>query len=252
MVYGIWLSADAILAQQYRQDVIANNLANVDTPGFKPDRVAFVERLNESMIAGSPTARHPVLDGSTGGVFGMPVYTDFSQGGIVPSDNPLDTAIQGDGFLSVHTPDGVRYTRDGRLVMDEGGVLRHEASGGAVVDLQGRPIVVDAFSGEAIKIDRAGRVTQDGNLIGALALVDFEDRQDLEKVGQNLYRADGARPIDAAGQVRQFAYEASGADPTATLVEMIAATRAYEMSATLVSMQDESLGRLVNDVGRIG
>lgn len=253
MVYGLWLSADGLTAQQYRQDVIANNLANVDTPGFKPDRVAFAERMVESQSRNALGTRHDVLDAGTGGLFELPAYTDFEQpGGIVSSNNPLDIAIRDNGFLTVQTPDGPRYTRDGRLVMDADGTLRHGASNGLVVDSDGRPIALDPSSKQPIKIAASGRVSQGAAVAGTLALVDFDDRQLLEKVGENLFAGDRATPIVASVQVKQHAYESSGVEPAKTLVDMIAATRAYQMNATMITMQDQSLGRLVNDVGRIG
>jgi len=253
MVYGLWLSADGLTTQQYRQDVIANNLANVDTPGFKPDRVAFAERLVESQTRNAIGARHGVLDAGTGGLFELPAYTDFEQeSSIVSSSSPLDIAIRENGFLTVQTPQGPRYTRDGRLVMDRDGTLRHGASNGLVVDPSGRPIALDPTSNEKIKIDSTGRIKQGNSTVGVLALVDFDDRQKLEKVGENLFAGDRALRIDADVEVKQFAYEASGVEPAKTLVDMIAATRAYQMNATLITMQDQSLGRLVNDVGRIG
>ena len=252
MVYGLYLSADGLLAQQYRQDVIANNLANVDTPGFKADRVAFAERLSESMLRQSPGTSLPALDPGTGGLFGTPVYTDYAQGNIIPSNNPFDLAIVENGFLTVQTPDGPRYSRDGRLVADKDGTLRHAASGGAVLDLRGQPIVIDPSAKGLVKIDQIGRITQGDTTIGKLGLVDFADRQALEKVGQNLYDAQGTQQIAATGEIRQRAYEASGVEPAAAMVDMISASRAYEMNVSLISMQDESLGRAVNEVGRIG
>lgn len=252
MVYGLYLSADGLLAQQYRQDVIANNLANVDTPGFKADRVAFAERLNGSMLRLSLSTQLPTLDASTGGLFGTPAYTDYAQGSIIPSDNPFDLAILDHGFLTVQTPEGDRYTRDGRLLADKDGTLRHIASGGAVLDVRGRPIAIDPSAKGLVKIDELGRVSQGDTIIGRLGLVDFEDRQALEKAGQNLYDAQGARQIVATGQIKQGAYEASGVEPATALVDMISAARAYEMNVSLISMQDETLGRAVNEVGRIG
>ncbi|MFQ5429666.1 MAG: flagellar hook-basal body protein [Phycisphaerae bacterium] len=253
MVYGLWLSADGLLGQQYRQDVIANNLANVDTPGFRPDRVAFAERLTESISRVSVRTRHPVLDAATGGLFETPVYTDFSvQANLIASSSPFDVAILDGGFLTVQTADGPRYTLDGRLTMDRDGTLRHAASGGAVVDARGKPILLDPAAAGDTRIDASGRVFQGDTRVGELALVGFEDRQRLEKVGRNLYDGQHANLIRSQGSVRQFAYEASAVDAAATLVDMMAATRAYEMNASMITMQDESLGRLVNDVGRIG
>jgi flagellar basal-body rod protein FlgF len=252
MIYGLWQSAGGLQAQEYRQAIIAQNLANTDTPGYRADRVAFVERLNASQARGSARGRNPVLDGMTGGVMESELYTDFScrDSALISSDNSLDVAVAGNGFLSVRTPEGIRYTRDGRLTLDRSGTLVQANSGAPVVDAQGQTIALDPQNVKAIKIDGTGVVRQGDNVAGRLNLVDFADRQALDKVGQNQYAAGQAQPIAATGTVRQFAYEGSNVDPAQTLVEMISAARAYEMNARMISMQDETLGRAVTEVGR--
>ncbi len=252
MVYGLWQSAAGLQAQQYRQAVITNNLANTDTPGFKPDRVAFIDRLSAARNGGPMSASHPTLDPLTGGIFSLPVYTDFRPGSFDPTQNPLDVAIAGDGFLTVRTPDGVRYTRDGRMIANADGALIHVGSGGAVLDADGTPLVLDPNSTEKVLIDTEGRIKQGQTEVGRLALVDFENKADLKKDGGNLFAANGARPVAANAEIRQGYVEMSGAEATTTLVDMIAATRAYEINAAVLSMQDDTLGRLVNEVGRLG
>jgi flagellar basal body rod protein FlgG len=251
MVYGLWQSAAGLQAQEYRQAIITNNLANADTPGFKADRIAFQERLNAATAGGDLRARLPALDSMTGGLFETPVYTDFSQGSVIPSNDPLEVAVDGKGLLMVGTKDGVRYTRDGRMLMNKDGGLVHAASGAAMLDAEGQPMVLDRAAAEPVRIDSTGQVRQGDRLVGRLGLVDFADQRRLEKVGENLYAAEGVRPVEAQGRVRQFAYEASGVDPVTSLVEMIAATRVYEANARLISLQDESLGRAVTELGRI-
>lgn len=252
MVNGLWLSADGLIAQQYRQDVIANNLANVNTPGFKPDRVAFAERLNEAALRGATGASEPALGRSTGGLFAQPAYTDFSGGSLVPTDNKLDIALVGDGFFTVQTAEGVFHTRDGSLTTDTDGTIRQTASGGALLGVQGQPLQIDIASREPVSIDSTGRVRQGTDVVGDIAVVDFLDRRALDKVGENLFSGDRTVSFDVRGRIRQGFIEASGVDPSTTLVDMIAASRAYELGASLISMQDQTLGRAVNDVGRIG
>jgi flagellar basal-body rod protein FlgF len=161
-------------------------------------------------------------------------------------------AVVGDGFLSVQTKDGVRYTRDGRLIMNVDGTLVHASSGNPVLSADGQSIVLDTASQAPIKIDEAGQVLQGERPAGRLALVDFADRRQIEKVGQNLYSADGQKPIESRGNIRQSAYEASSVEPASVLVDLISASRAYEANARLISLQDESLGRVVNELGRVG
>jgi flagellar basal-body rod protein FlgF len=252
MVYGLWQSAAGLQVQEYRQAIIANNLANAETPGFKADRIAFQERLNAATARGDLRARNPVLDAMTGGLFETQVYTNFAQGNIIPTTNPLDLAINGDGFLAVQTKDGPRYTRDGRLAMAVDGTLIHAASGRPVLSSEGQPITVDPASQTAISIDSSGRVSQGDRVAGTLALVDFADRGQLEKTGQTLFAANGQKSIEAGGSIKQAAYEASSVEPVAALVDLISASRAYEANARLVSLQDESLGRVVNELGRVG
>ena len=133
MVYGLWQSAAGLQVQEYRQAIVTNNLANADTPGFKADRIAFQERLNAATAHGDMRSRNPVTDRMTGGLFATPVYTDFAQGSFISSNNPMDVAVDGDGFFTVQTKDGPQYTRDGRFSMNTDGALIHSASGGAVL-----------------------------------------------------------------------------------------------------------------------
>lgn len=252
MVYGLWQSAAGMQVQEFRQAVVSNNLANVDTPGFKQDRITFQERLSASVASGLPRTRHHVLDALPGGVFESPVYTDFSQSNLQTAQGPLDVAIEGDGFLVVRTPQGNRYTRDGRMTLDTGGRLLHQAGGAPVMDAKGRPIILDVNALDRVKIDPQGHVFQGELLVGELALVDFHDREALVKEGANLWSAGTQRPQPAGGALRQNAIESSGVDPVSSLVEMIEATRVYQMNANLLTLQDESLSRVVNDVGRIG
>jgi len=252
MIYGLWQSAAGLQAQEYRQAIIANNLANAETPGFKADRVAFQERLNAAVTGGDLRVSHPVLDAMTGGLYETPVYTDFAQGSLVPSNNDLDVGLDGEGFLVVQTPDGARYTRDGRMMMNAGGMLVHAVSGAAVLDGEGQPIFLDPSIKGRINIDESGRISQGRIPAGRLGMVDFPDTRKLEKVGQDLFAADGIRPVEARPAVKQNAYEASGVEPITALVEMIAAGRAYESNARMISLQDESLGRMVSELGRIG
>ncbi|QDV89042.1 Flagellar basal-body rod protein FlgG [Phycisphaerae bacterium RAS2] len=252
MVQGLWQSAGGMLAQDYRQTLLANNLANAETPGFKPQRVGFMERLNAARARGDlPSLQGPWAN-LTGGVFETQIYTDFTEGPIAPSESPFDVAIRGEGFLSVQTADGPRYTRDGRMVMDQGGMLRHVASNAPVLSTEGRPIVVNPLSTDKARIDATGRVWQGENIAGRLDVVEFADRQGLVAQGENLFEAGGQSARSSRAEVVSRAYEASSVQPTAALVEMIAASRAYQMNATMISMQDQSLGRVVNDLGRIG
>ncbi|MCK6456876.1 MAG: flagellar hook-basal body protein [Phycisphaerae bacterium] len=252
MIYGIWHSAAGMQVQEYRQAVIANNLANVDTPAYKPDVVAIVERPVASATGAIPGARHPILDRLTGGLFETPTRTDFSAGAIEPTHNALDLAIIEDGFFRVETVDGPRLTRDGRLTVRDDGTLVTVAAGLPILDRAGQSIRVNARDASAVRIDDAGTVRQGAAVLGRLDLVGVADPQQLTKVGRNLFDSGTQRLDPAGGVIRSNAVEQSAASPVTSLVQMIAASRAYELNATMISMQDATLQRVVNDLGRLG
>lgn len=255
MTHGLWLSAAGLQAQQARQDVLANNLANVETAGFKPDRVMFRERLVAAQSDGVPgdaeRLGHALLDRMTGGLAITPIRTDFSQGNLVTTQNELDLAIDGKGFFAVRSGDGVRYTRNGRLSLRADGTLVTSSGGLEVLDQAAQPIRLDPASAGRISVNPRGQVRQAGALVADLQIVDFANTEILQKTGRNLFDAGGARAVAAVADVRQFAYEGSGAESMTTLVQMIEATRAYQLNATMITLQDQTLGRAVNDVGRL-
>lgn len=251
MIYGIYHSAAGLQIQEYRQSLIANNLANAETPGFKPDMAAIVERSPEALDGTNAKARHRVLDRMTGGLFEMPVHTDFTDGPLEVTNNPLDVAIVGGGFLRVATPEGERYTRDGRLTIDAQGSLVNASNGLAILGDNGTPIRVDPSARAEVTIHDDGTVRQGEVDVGRIALVDFDDRSRLTKQGRNLYAADDLTTRPATGAIRSGAVEQSAVDPVNSLVQMMAASRAYEMNAALISLQDQTLNRVVNDLGRL-
>lgn len=250
MVYGLWQSAAGLQVQDYRQTVLANNLANADTTAFKADRVSFIERLNAARTKGGPSASE--LGGMTGGLLEAPLFTDFSQASLVPSESKFDLAIQGEGFFKVQTKDGVRVTRDGQTLLNKDGMLVHASTGGAMLDVSNRPIYLNPTQLSKMKVDTNGVIRQGESIAGQLALVEFDDPQKLQKEGKNLFSTDGARATRARGEVRQNYTEGSGVEPVTELVDLMAASRAYQLNATMISLQDESLGRVVNQLGRIG
>jgi len=253
MVYGLWLSAAGLQANQYRQDVIANNLANVETVGFKRDLAVFTERAVASREAlGDPTMSDPTLDRMSGGTFVAPTYTCFEQGSIVPTDRPLDAALQGEGFFTVRDAAGVRYTRDGRFAVDAQGNLVTVSGERPVLNDAGQPIQVPPEQIGNVRLAQDGTVLAGGSPVGRLGIVDFADRTALRKTGSNLLEAAaGAQARPASASVLAGAVEASTVDPTTTMVGMIEAARAYQMNATMISMQDTMLGRAANDIAKL-
>ncbi len=251
MIYGLYLSAGGLQVNEYRQDLLANNIANAGTTGFKRQLSIVSERMTEARENGPPSAQHQLFDRLTGGSGVRPTYTDFAQGSLEITDNPLDVAIVGEGFLRVIADGAERYTRDGRLTIDATGRLM--TSGGHLVPGEnGKPITIDLRNPTAPRIGSDGTVTQGDARLGRIGLVAFRDPAALTPSGKNLYQAHGQAPQPADVSLRVGAIEASNVDPVAAMVDMMQVTRTYELNATMISLQDGMLGRTVNDLGRIG
>jgi flagellar basal-body rod protein FlgF len=245
MIYGLYHSAAGMLASEYRQNVIANNLANADTVGFKRDVPTFAERLTavEEGLRDGPSAAD--LAGISGGLALGGTYTDHSVGPLMQTGNPTDVALEGPGFLTVQTDQGPLFTRDGRLMIDSNGLLVSAVDGAPVLGVGGAPLHVNPVGGR-LSISNEGQVQQDGTTLGELQIVDFADYDQLRKVGTTRFDANGMQTVPSVALVRQSYVENSGVQPIGELVNMLDASHAYQMNARLVSLQDESLGRVIN------
>lgn len=253
MNYGLWLSAAGLQANRYQQDVIANNLANLDTTGFKRDLAVFSERAVASREPfGDPTQSQRLLDSMTGGTFVAPTCTVFSQGTVQPTGRPLDVSLEGDGFFAVRDGDRTVYTRDGQFAVDAKGNLVTSAGGRPVLSDRGTPIRIPADQARSARIGQDGTIRAGDAVVAKLGIVDFADRRELRKEGSNVYSAaDTARKKPAKASLISGAKETSTVEPMAALVSMMEASRAYELNANMISLQDTMLSRAVNDVGKV-
>ncbi len=249
MIYGLYHSAAGMLTTEYRQAVISNNLANADTVAFKRDVATFAERLPESSVGLRRGPSAADMAGLTGGLWLGRTCTDFSAAGKIVTNNALDVALDGPGFLAFEAGGQVLYTRDGRLRRNSEGLLVSAADGAPVLGRGGAPIRVDPAGSEPT-IDQYGRVTQDGVLVGELELVDFRDYGALRKVGQTRFAGPDRDAVPSETLVQPGYVEAAGVQPVLELVDMMEASRAYQMNARMVSLQDETAGRLINAVAR--
>lgn len=233
----IGLSRQTVLERQL--DVVANNIANVNTTGFKADQSLFQEYLmpgaHEDNFVGSDRRESYVEDRGT--------YRDFSQGAAQQTKNPLDVAIQGNGFLVVQTAAGERYTRDGGLQLNNQGQLVTE-EGDQVLGTAG-PITFQPTDHD-VNIAPDGTVTvQEGTnrtdaLRGKLRLVSFADAQRLLKEGSNLYSAAaGDAQPDLQSTIEQGYLEKSNVNAVAEMSRMIEVTRAYTQIATMLNQESD-------------
>lgn len=250
-------------AEARRLDVIANNLANASTPGYKRDTAVqsdflpvLMERVADRDGLTGRLAPPAPIGGMGLGTRLLRTATRLTDGTLRHTGGALDVALTGDGFFAVRTPQGVRYTRDGAFMQDAGGRLVTSAGHEVLVD--GRPV---GAPGSRIAIAEDGTVTVDGVSAGRLTVVTSRTAGTLRKAGANLWAADGAGaelPAPAAGaadprapyQLRVGFLESANLDPVHEMVEMIAAMRAYEANQRAVHAQDDTLQKAVNEVGR--
>jgi flagellar basal body rod protein FlgG len=256
MTHGIWASVGGMQVNEYRHSLAANNMANLDTVGFKNDLAVIRQRLNESDE--NPSAKmfetNP-FDGLGGGSWVRPTYTNFAQGTLEQTGRALDVALEGDGFFMVGDGQEVRYTRDGRFARNAVGDLVLSADGGRfrVLDQAGLPINIADPSIGSVSIGHNGELIQGDEVLGQVGVVDFADRTVLKKAGQSTFKLTGeAQRIPASVDMHGGSVESSTVDSIASLTNMIEVSRAYELNARMISLQDETLGMATTRIGRVG
>jgi len=236
----VGLSRQVSLERQL--DIIANNVANINTTGFKADKSLFEEYLSQTARADNFTGR----DRQVSYVQDRATWHDFSTGAYEQTRNPLDVAIEGDGFLAVQTPAGERYTRNGALQINAQGQL--VTANGTPVLGDGGPIVLQPGD-QDISIARDGTVTvREGSntkvdsLRGKLRIVTFDRAQQLQKEGNNLFAAPAgvtAQAATPASGLRQGFIEKSNVSAVAEMSRMIEVMRTYTQISTLLQQQNE-------------
>jgi flagellar basal-body rod protein FlgG len=257
MNYGLYLSATGVVAHSYRQDVIANNLANVETIGFKRHTSHFRERLAQALEHRAPRGAmpDPRYDMIGGGLLVDPTRLDISQGELEQTGHNLDVAVMGRGFLAVRGPDDqMHLTRDGRMMIDrQGRLIRAGTSGQPILDPQGNPIRIDPSLAPELRVAEDGTISHDGVIVGRIGLFDIPDARQLVKVGDNLFLPMDRQQVRTAPATVQSGFlERSNVDPAKELVALMDAQRQLEANANMIRYQDQTLGRLVNEVGKIG
>lgn len=250
MPYGLYISAEGALAQSTRIDVLANNLANVDTPGFKRDLAVFQARYAQEVINGGDYPGSGSVNQVGGGVLVMGTETDYSPGPVKNTGQPTDIAIQGPGFFVVDQAGQQLLTRAGNFALTAEGQLVTTA-GDAVLNVEGEPIFVPQELGPWL-LTADGAIQQAGN-VNPLAMVVPESLGDLVKVGENMFSSlSTPAPVDPAERrVVQGFLEISDVDPTTEMVELITASRAFEANVNMIRNQDQIIGALVTRVLRV-
>ena len=237
------------MANEDRQAVIANNIANASTIGFRRQQPVqegfydvFVQKLSRPM-------RFDLEGAPGGGVKVVETFTDTAAGAVASTDNPLNVALTGPGFLAVDTPQGERFTRAGHFTVDLDGQLatpdgfKVQGAGGASIDARGGDLL----------IANDGTVRVDGATTGQLRLVEFEDPHMLGREGGSLYRASEAalrRSTEAENTtVVNKALEMSNVNLPQEMINMILGLRVYAANQKVINAMDETMTRLIEQVG---
>lgn len=226
MERGLYIAASGMLTEQVRQDLISHDLANASTPGYKADRVT-------TQSFGDLLVQNP--SGATVGTLGAGARiasqtTDVTPGPLRTTGEPLDFAVEGDGFFAVRGAGGTRYTRDGQFQVSSKGTLV-TATGDEVLGPNGQPVRVGADG------------TIAANAIGTTRL------EGARREGENLFT--GTARGAAAGSVRGGVLEGSAVDPITTMVDMLGSLRAFEAGQRVITTIDSTLAKATNQVGTV-
>ncbi|WP_243367764.1 flagellar basal-body rod protein FlgF [Fundidesulfovibrio soli] len=236
------------LSNETRLNLIANNLANANTAGYKADKVSFQDVFQRMASDFSPDARNDLQEKN---LLPRPILVakprlaeqtlDMTQGGLEATGNPLDLAITGPGFFRVQTPEGQFLTRNGQFYRNNQGML---------VTNQGYPVLgqsgpVTLGEGKTVTITRDGQVSVDGDIVGAIDIVDVADPKQLKKYGQSMFAGpDNAQPVTRAIEagktgINQGYIEKPNVNVVGEMVAMIEAQRSFEAYAKIISSTQE-------------
>jgi len=247
MIKGIYSAEAAMRPKMTQMEVLANNLANINSTGFKKDRV-FMRMLKES-AAGSPDGRTDLA-----GVEAQRSI-DFSGGSLQQTGNPLDLAIEGPGFFAVDTPRGIRLTRNGNFSLSPDGTLV-TGEGYAVLSTAGHITIpqADRLPKGSISINEAGLLSTGKETIGRIQLVDVERPAMLQKDHESLFMPDPRDPVRDIQEdqtvIRQGYLEESNVEGIEEMIAMIELSRSFETDQKMIQAQDQTLERVM-DIGRV-
>lgn len=252
MIKGLYSAVSAMVMNASRQQVLSHNIANLQTPGFKQILTVAQDFMqNQAVYSTGKTANNSI---DYIGLLGLgsqigPEYIDFGQGALQDTGNPLDFALQGNGFFSVKTPDGNRYTRDGRFLRDAKNTLV-TVDGFQVLDDAGQPIQLP--DGD-VSVASDGAISVNGTAVAKLGIGVFTNPDtDLQHTEGNLFTGPAASTSKDVAQVTQGYLETSNANPSQLMTQLVEVARSYEAAQKMVQNQDELLGKTIASLGRIG
>ncbi|MCB0317872.1 MAG: flagellar hook-basal body protein [Bdellovibrionales bacterium] len=248
---GTYVAASAGYLNLYKLDVVANNLANVDTPGYKRQVVYGDEQTFDETLAAAIAKDDPFARGDherSPGVTNVKTATDFTIGSIKQTGNPLDVALRNPkDFFTIQTPDGIQYTRAGNFTLNaEGEIVTHDG-----MTLIGDGGAVNA-NGPNVQISPGGGVMVNGELISNIQVVRFQDTTQLERTGSGRFKlaAGAITPETVEAQLEPKSLEMSNVSTVSSMVDLISANRAFEMYTKTARSIDEMNQTTINQVGK--
>lgn len=277
MFKGFYTAAMGMLSQQRKSDMLTNNMANANTPGFKADQASFrafpemlLQQLESSGVPGQNTSR---LAGKrevgllNTGVYMQEVTPNFTQGDVRETGRRTDVAlinrivpvneegVKGTFFFTVRDGNNaIRYTRNGNFTLDEQGFLTTN-DGLYVMDRDNRPIQLQSTD---FQVNSQGLIIENGQPVAQLNIAMTEDAGKMIKEGNGLYRTEDERPLQSAVgnpavsfEVQQGALERSNVDVTQTMTELLSAYRAFEANQKIIQAYDRSMDKAANEIGRL-
>ncbi|MFQ5583978.1 MAG: flagellar basal-body rod protein FlgF, partial [Calditrichia bacterium] len=243
-------------------DVLSNNIANINTQGFKKDILVYEEKappFQQTPLNGFGTRHFNAFDGSDPAVSYVQAtesQTDFTQGSLIKTDNPLDVAIEGKGFFVVNTPTGIRYTRNGNFRLDGLGQLV-DRKGNMIMTRDEEPILIPIDT-KGVSIDQDGSIfggaEGDQEPLGRLKIVDFNNLQALTKEGEGFYKISDSSVKEILvndAKVLQGFTENSNANAIHEMTQMIETVRQLEAYQKIIQSIDEADDQSVNNLGRV-
>ena len=238
------IAASGLRARMESLDMLANNIANASTTGYKGDGefyTLFTSEAAKEDIGDIPNSTLPMIQRP---------WTDFSQGTLEPTNNPLDFGLSGKGFFVIQGPSGPLYTRNGSFQMSSSGTIT-TTDGYPLVGRDGKPIKGDPKYPIEVSLD--GGIRQNGQLLGDVKLVEFKDPSDLTKQGNNYFRNDGTQvPIDAtSAQIHQGKVEASNVSASEAAVRLVSVLRQFEMMQKAISISGDMSRKAIEEVARV-
>lgn len=251
MFKGFYNLTSGMLSQTRNLDVISNNMGNISTPGYKAD--TYVDTTFREMMFSRVGNRDKTgaqeIGSQTMAVVPSMIYTDYTHGSPEETGQPLDFAINGEGFFQVQGEDGNYFTRSGAFIVDNGGFLTLP-SHGHILDRNGQPIYLGT---DDIRVDTDGSIFRgDGTLAGRLGVFDFaEEYQDtLSHVGEGVYRSDApAQPVDSP--IHWKILENSNVDMVREMTRMLSSQRALQSAAQVLKIYDQLMTKATTEIGRV-